>query len=81
MRQQLSINNPHPSFFQQKSVHQGVCEFFLNVSNGALAVEERGIVEDPLTIASQSRDDFFWGRFLTKTRDGSIGKRLRAIEG
>ena len=58
MRQQLSINNPHPSFFQQKSVPQGVCEFFLNVGNGALAVEERGKVEDPLTIASQSRDDF-----------------------
>ena len=45
------------------------------------AVTGRGKFEDPLTIASQSRDDFFWGRFLTKTRDGSIGKRLRAIEG
>ena len=29
----------------------------MNVSNGALAVEERGKFVDPLTIASQSRDD------------------------
>ena len=27
------------------------------------AVIERGKFEDPLTIALQSRDDFFWGTF------------------